>query len=136
MRSRDGDRSILFSICALIIFSSLAINASEYLISYRYVVKDALLYNEHLDVSPAMQACTGLPQKSIFLDPHNSEELKTVIEKNKQEFISYLHQLGLQVQHNEKTANFQNSSTTVLTLKTTCFKVDFNDTFVRITPLK
>ncbi|QOP42395.1 hypothetical protein FJR03_08030 [Sulfurimonas marina] len=83
-----------------------------------------------------MQQCTGIPQKSIFLDPHNSEKLKTVIEKNRQEFVNYLHKLGLQVEHNEKTINFQNSSTTVLTLKTTCFKVDFNDNSVKITPLK
>lgn len=136
MRSRDGDHSILRTICALIIFGSLELYAGEYLISYRYVVKDALLYNEHLDVSPAMQKCLGKAQKSIFLDPHNSEDLRSVIEENKQEFVQYLHKLGLQVQHREKTTNFQNSSTTVLTLKTTCFKVDFNDNSVKITPLK
>ncbi|WP_428739476.1 hypothetical protein [Sulfurimonas sp.] len=137
MRSRDGDHSILRTICAIIIFSSLSsLYAGEYLISYRYVVKNAILYNEHLDISPAMQKCSGTPQESIFLDPHDSENLKTIIDENKEEFVAYLHQLGLQVKHREKTKNFQNSSTTVLTLKTTCFKVDFNDNSVKITPLK
>ncbi|MDH4944925.1 hypothetical protein [Sulfurimonas sp. C5] len=136
MRSRDGAYSILRTICAIILFCSLALDASEYLISYRYVVKDAILYNEHLDISPAMQRCTGNPQKSLFLDPHNTDDLTSVIDTNKEEFINFLHKLGLQVKHRSKTTNLQNSSTTVLTLKTTCFKVDFNDTFVKITPLK
>ena len=136
MRSRDGDYSILRTICAIIILNSLGLYAGEYLISYRYVVKDAILYNEHLDISPAMQKCSGNEQKSIFLDPHNSEDLGIIVQQNKEKFVAYLHQLGLQVEHREKTKNFQNSSTTVLTLKTTCFKVDFNDNFVKITPLK
>lgn len=137
MRSRDGDHSILRTICAIIIFSSLSsLYAGEYLISYRYVVKNAILYNEHLDISPAMQKCSGEEQDSIILDPHDSEDLTSVIEENKEEFVDYLHKLGLQVKHHEKTKNFQNTSTTVLTLKTTCFKVDFNDNSVKITPLK
>lgn len=138
MRSRDGDHSILRTICAIIIFNSLSsfLYAGEYLISYRYVVKNAILYNEHLDISPAMQKCSGTEQTSIILDPQDSEDLTTVIEQNKEEFVSYLHKLGLQVKHSEKTKNFQNTSTTVLTLKTTCFKVDFNDNSVKITLLK
>ncbi|MFT7859838.1 MAG: hypothetical protein ABXS93_02760 [Sulfurimonas sp.] len=136
MRSRDGDHSILRTICAIILCNSLVLSAGEYLISYRYVVKDAILYNEYLDISPAMQQCFGDEQEGIILDPHNSENLTTVIEENKEEFINYLHKLGLQVKHNEKTKNFQNTSTTVLTLQTTCFKVDFNDNSVRIAPLK
>lgn len=137
MRSRDGDDSILRTICAvIIIFCSLALNANEYLISYRYVVKDAILYNEHLDISPAMQKCKGQVQDSLILDPKNSDNLQTIIDDNNEEFIEFLHKLGLQVKHHEKTTNYQNSSTTVLTLKTTCFKVDFNDNSVKISPLK
>lgn len=137
MRSRDGNHSILRTICAIIIFNSLStLYAGEYLISYRYVVKNAMLYNEHLEISPAMQKCSGNEQKSLILDAHSSEDLVTIIQENKEEFVDYLHQLGLQVKHDEKTKNAQNISTTVLTLKTSCFKVDFNDNFVKIIPLK
>jgi hypothetical protein len=40
------------------------------------------------------------------------------------------------VSYNSTTTNMKNSSTTILTLKTTCFKVDINDNFAKITPLK
>ncbi|WP_373073174.1 hypothetical protein [Sulfurimonas sp.] len=137
MRSRDGNHSFSRRLCALIFFllSSSTI-ADEYYISYRYVVKDAVLYNESLEVSPAMQKCSGDTYSPIIFDSDNYKTLKELISTNSQEFINYLHKLGLQVEHKEKTINYQNTSTTVLTLKTKCFKVDFNDNFARIAPLK
>jgi UDP-N-acetylglucosamine enolpyruvyl transferase len=83
-----------------------------------------------------MQKCIGTPQNSLLLESDNSVDLKTIISKHKDKFISFLHKLGLHVEHKEKNINYQNSSTTILTLKTTCFKVDFNDNFVKISPLK
>lgn len=138
MRSRDGNYSFSRRLCALIILllvSSLSF-ADEYYISYRYVVKDAVLYNESLSVSPAMKKCSGKTYSPIILDSDNYKTLKQIISTNSQEFIDYLHKLGLQVEHKEKTINYQNTSITVLTLKTKCFKVEFNDNFAKIAPLK
>nr|WP_321268199.1 hypothetical protein [uncultured Sulfurimonas sp.] len=137
MRSRDGNSSITRAICSVILLISFAsLDAQEFLISYRYVVKDATLYNETLYISKSMKKCIGKPQKSFILTSDGDEDLKSIISKNSQKFINYMHQLGLHVKHRENTTNYKNSSTTILTLKTTCFKVDFNENFARIAPLK
>ncbi len=138
MRSRDGNLNFSLRLCQLVIllFSSLTLSAGEYLISYKYIVKDALLYNETLLISKAMTKCEGSPQDEFILQSQNEDSLKKLISENSQEFIEYIHKLGLHVDHNEKTTDMQNSFTTVLTLKTTCFKVDFNDNFATIAPLK
>jgi len=136
MRSRNGNFNFSLRLCTIILFNSLALSASEYLISYKYVVKDATLYNETLLVSKAMTKCEGNPQEEFILQNNSEENLKKLISKNPEEFLEYIHKLGLHVNHDEKTINLQNSYTTILTLKTTCFKVDFNDNFATIAPLK
>ena len=136
MRSRNGNSSSLLAICSVIYFSSLALHAGEYLVSYRYVVKDMILFNDSLQVSHAMKKCSGTPDKSIEFVDNDSENLNEILKNNSFEFTNFIHTLGLEVNHKETTINAQNSSTTILTLKTTCFKVDFNDNFARITALK
>jgi hypothetical protein len=138
MRSRDGNYTFSFSISValLLLLSSLALNASEYLISYRYLVKDATLYNETLFISKAMQKCEGTPYYPLILKTRADKNLKKIIATQNEKFIEYIHKLGLNVDHKDITTNFQYSSVTILTLKTTCFKVDFNDNFVKISPLK
>ena len=136
MRSRDGNRTFSLRLCSVILFNSLALNASEFLISYSYIVKDATLYNETLQISKAMKKCSGTPQKSFIFDTNGEKDLKKIISTNSEDFINYIHELGLHINHNDKTKNFQHSSYTKLTLKTTCFKVDFNDNFAKIAPLK
>ncbi|MEA3331358.1 MAG: hypothetical protein U9Q29_06655 [Campylobacterota bacterium] len=136
MRSRDGNLTFSLRLCSIIFFTSLALNASEYLISYRYVVKDAILYNETLQISDAMQPCYGKLEQTLVLESDGSSDLKKIISQNSQEFTEFIHKLGLHVKHEGITTNSQNNSTIILTLKTTCFKVDFNDSFANITPLK
>ena len=138
MRSRNGNRNFIQSIQLIILlFSSLALNASEYLISYRYMVKDAVLYNESLEISRAMQKCSGHVYDAITFDSRDDKNLKKILTTNNEEFINYIHKIGLSLKHSDITTNYQHtSSSTMLTLKTTCFKVDFNDNFVKISPLK
>ncbi len=136
MRSRNGDHYFSRRLCSIILFYSLTLSASEYLISYRYVVKDAILYNESLIVSHAMKKCNGIAYEPLKLENNGSKNLSQIISANHDIFIGYIHKLGLDVQHNEETINAQNKSTTVLTLRTKCFKVDFNDNFAKIAPLK
>ena len=135
MRSRDGNNYRSLAICSLIFLNSLALNASEYLISYRYVVKDLTLYNESLKISRAMKTCHGTPQNFIELLADDEDDLSKIIKNNSEEFIDFIHKIGLSVEHKEKTYNAQNTSKTVVTLKTTCFKVDFNHNFAKISAL-
>jgi len=136
MRSGDGNIYCSRTIYTLVLFYSLALDASEYLISYRYQVKNATLYNEILQISKTMQKCNGKVIDSLILDNKNKNNLKDIISNNSQEFIDFIHKLGLEVQHNSYTHNIIHNSATTLTLKTTCFKVDFNENFARISPLK
>ena len=143
MRSRDGNYYLTRTICSLILLSSLvyphylkAQDAKEFLISYRYIVKDATLYNEKLQISSSMKKCYGKPGRVFILPTNGDKNLKLIVSKNSEEFIDYIHKLGLHIEHKELTVNSQNTSTTILTLKTRCFKVDFNDNFVKIAPLK
>ena len=136
MRSRNGNRSFSLSLFTLIFFYSLALNAGEYLISYSYSIKDAILFSETLQISKTMQKCNGQLQQSFILEANANESLEDIINNNYSEFIDNIHKIGLDVQHSEVTVNSINSSMTLLTLHTTCFKVDFNDNFARITPLK
>ena len=76
------------------------------------------------------------PDKVDGLLDKLEKTLKEIISSNFEEFIYFIHKLGLNIEHKDKTINFEHTSTTVLTLKTTCFKVDFNDNFVKISPLK
>ena len=64
------------------------------------------------------------------------ENLKEIILNNYDAFFSYISKLDISITYKDKTSNFQNSSYTKLVLRTTCFKVDFNDNFVKMTAIK
>lgn len=119
MRNRDGNYAFSLSICSLILTNSLVLDASEYLISYRYTVQDAILYSEKLQVAHAMKKCEGKAQKPLILESYADNDLQKTLLANSNEFIDYIHTLGLHVRHRSLTTDFQNKSTTVLTLKTT-----------------
>jgi hypothetical protein len=138
MRSRDGNHSFTLSI-STIIFSLLyasALFADEYIISYRYTVKDAILYNETLDISKAMQKCSGKPYNSIIFNTTKSQNLKDILRANEEKFLNFLSKLGLDIRYYDTTSDSINRSTTVVILPSKCFKVDFNENFVKIAPLK
>lgn len=136
MRSRDGNCYRSLAICSIVFFNSLALHASEYLISYRYVVKNATIYNESLQISHTMQPCQGEPTSFIELPVLKSDNLNVIIKENALDFIDFLHTIGLDLTYQSVVTNSVHTSTTIHTLKTTCFKVDFNDNFVKISPLK
>jgi len=141
MRSRDGDHSQAFSIStivSLLLLLSSALFADEYLISYRSTIKDAIIYNEVLNVAHAMQKCsqTKLLDEPLTLPNNTSKDLKSILLQNYDAFQAYLQKIGMQIEHNEKTYNGHNHAWTRLTFQTHCFKVDFNENFVIMTPLK
>jgi len=139
MRSRNGNHSFTRRFCSIILLTSLtslALNASEYLISYKYIVKNATLYNEALDISKSMSKCMGIPQQSIILPSSNKKNLKKIIKENREIFIDYISQIGLNIKNKQISTNNQIDTISILTFKTSCFKVDFNDNFVKISYLK
>jgi len=137
MRSRDGNHSFTLRLCSLILLSSLALNAGEYLVSYKYTVKNSILYNESLEIAKSMTQCRGdITNQSLILPTNNTKDFKALIANNQEVFIDYIHTLGLQINNSEITTNNQIQTTTIMTLKTSCFKVDFNDNFVKISHLK
>jgi len=83
-----------------------------------------------------MKKCLGTAYNPIIFEIRDDKNLKKILSTNNEEFIEYIHKLGLSVEHSDNTINYQYTSTTILTLKTRCFKVDFNDNFVTIAPLK
>jgi len=83
-----------------------------------------------------MQKCDGKPQKSIQIFNEKNKNLKDLLSDSDGEFIRYMHRLGMHVQNSEITQNSIHRSTTILTLKTRCFKVDINENFAIIAPLK
>lgn len=133
MRSRNGNRAFTLAVCALSILTSLA--ADEYIISYRSVVSDATLTYEALNVSRAMQPCSGDPGSELLLDAERSTDLKQIIYDNFDAFFGLIRNEKLHVIHRETTVNGMNRSRTVMTLPPHCFTVDFNQGLAKISAL-
>ena len=141
MRSRDGDHSKTLSISSIIflllLLYSSALLADEYFISYRYTVKNSIIYNKVFLISKAMKKCTGTTHtKALILKKEKANTLKDILLKNEDIFFQYLFKIGLNITNHDQCLNNINTSFTIITLKTTCFKVDFNENFVKIAPLK
>lgn len=132
MRSRDGDNHIWFSICTLISLIWLPVFASEFIISYRLVVADAKILNEHLDISESMTPCVGHRGHYIDFEISETKNLRKIIAENRDEFIDFLQKNDLKVSHSSININLKNRSQTLLQMAPQCFTVDFNDDFVRI----
>lgn len=133
MRSRNGNRTFTLAVCALSTLTSLC--ADEYIISYRAATQDALLLNETLNVSRAMQPCSGTAGTPLTLENSADNDLKKILINEKELLFDYLQSLPIHVVHHGTNAHSQNHSVTVLRLPPQCFTVDFNDDFVKIAPL-
>jgi len=119
----------------LILLPTLAY-ADFYYISYRYVVKDFQLYNEKILVSRAMQPCSGTSNQSIIFQKENSETFENLIKEKKQKMIDFFDKLGVHVKSDDSFDTTNIHTNTTITFFTQCFKVDFNDKFVKISALK
>ena len=87
-----------------------------------------------------MKPCKGQVSSKILILPYpkdkSSNSLRKIILYNFDDFFAYISLVGLKVEHKEQIQNVYNTSITKLTLPTTCFKVDFNDSFVTIIAIK
>ena len=134
MRSRDGDHSFLFTV-SLILFSTL-LSAEEYIISYRAVVKNSMLYSEKLSVTKTMKPCKGKPEHSFTIFDNNTKNLNTFLHKNINDFVENITPFYLELHASQTTTNMINKNLTTLELEPTCFEVEINDNFVTLTRLK
>ncbi|WP_345993376.1 hypothetical protein [Sulfurimonas sp. HSL-1716] len=91
-----------------------------------------------MDISRAMTPCSGEIGKSKLLlsASGDSKNLKKIILENSDQFFTYINSLGLHIRNDEQTSSGVNSSLTIVTLKPTCFTVEFNDNLVKIAPFK
>ncbi len=133
MRSGNGNRAFALAVCALSTLSSLW--ADEYIISYRAAVKDAVLLNETLNVSRAMQPCSGSAGRSLTLENSADSDLEKILSNDKELLFDYIQRLPIHIIHHGANTRSQNRSVTIMRLPPQCFTVDFNDDFVRIAPL-
>ncbi len=131
MRSRNGSRSLSFTICTLILLP-FYLYADSYYIGYRAIVKDALLVDETLNISRAMTPCRGKESTTLSL-PALTQNVHTLIKENSDQFYKYLLSLSLHVRHNESVINSQSRSLTTLTFPTHCFTIDFKGNLANIT---
>ncbi|WP_345980312.1 hypothetical protein [Sulfurimonas sp. HSL3-2] len=85
-----------------------------------------------------MTPCSGeIGESKLLLSTTNdTKDLKKIILQNSELFFTYINSIGLHVRSDEVTNNGINSSLTIVTLKPTCFTVEFNDNLVKIAPFK
>lgn len=118
------------------ILLSTLVHADFYYISYKSVVKDFQLYNDKILVSRAMQACSGTMNQSVAFSKKKSDTFENFIEEKKQKMIDFFDTLGLNVKSHDSFDTINAHTNTTITFFTQCFKVDFNDGFVKISSLK
>lgn len=134
MRSRNGHRPLSLAICAVVLAPHLW--ADEYIISYRAVIRNAVMVSESFNISRSMQKCRGIPASSVFLDANGSTNLHQILSNQYETFFSLMQQETLHIEHHENNINTANLSHTVFTMPPQCFTVDINEDFAKITALK
>jgi hypothetical protein len=85
-----------------------------------------------------MTPCLRTPydEKLTIELQENSHDLKKAVLQNFDSFYLFINKIGLHVRNDEKIQNGMSSSIITVTLKPTCFTVEFNDNSVTLTPLK
>lgn len=135
MRSRNGNRSLLFTVCSLVLFTPL-LQADIYRIGYQAVVENAILVDETLNISRAMTPCFGKVQSYLKLDSSHTHNIHALLKEHNETFYEYLLHHALHVRHREQLINQQSHSLTTLTFPTQCFKVTFKGNLAKIALIK
>ncbi len=134
MRSRNGNRPVLFAGIALI--STLCIGADHYYIGYRLTTQNAQPVHETFSVSKAMQPCPASELSTLSLRRFPDESLKAVLEREKDTFIEYTLPDAIRIKSTARFLDSDAKTQETLTLPTQCYAVEFNDDSVTISVLK
>ncbi len=136
MRSRDGSYPSLLSALLLASIGTAAI-ADAYIISYRATVNNAKLLHETLSISRAMTPCHGtIDHSKLILPISTTRHLRTIIEENRDTFLTYIQTQDLHVKSSTSKSNNSYGDITTLTLTPHCFIVTINESFAIISALK
>ena len=134
MRSRNGNRSFVFSSLALIAILS-SLNADDYYIGYRLSAHNAYIVHESLWVSKAMQPCPHTKNISLTLvKNHPNESLESLLKRQQIPFLEFAAAEELRIKSNDTHTSYRTQTLNTLTIPTRCYAVEFNDDSVTITP--
>lgn len=134
MRSRNGNRSFVFSALALIAILP-PLNADDYYIGYRLSAHNAYIINESLWVSKAMQPCPLPKNISLtLLKNHVNESLESILKREQITFLEFAATEELRIKSNEAYSTHRIQNLNTLIIPTRCYAVEFNDDSVTITP--
>ena len=134
MRSRNGNRPILYAICA--VTSAFSLLADDYLIGYRLTTRNAQSIQESLDISKAMMPCPQKHRSPLTLKRDNNESIETLLIRDRTAFIEYASSQVMQLKSDQTIVGTNIKSLQILTLPTRCYAVEFNDDFVTISLLE
>lgn len=134
MRSRNGNRSFVFTSLALI--STFSCGADNYYIGYRLTTKNAQPIEETFSLSKAMQPCPQNHGPVLSLERRDNESLEAVLNHDRTLFLEYAASQDFRLKSDETLTSAQLKSIQTLTLPTQCYAVEFNGDLVTITLLK
>lgn len=118
------------------LFYSSALFAGEYLISYRYTIHNTILTNEELFISKTMTKCLGSPSHPLIFPSKKTDSIKKTILLNKERFVEYLEDIGVEIQAHSLSTNTQTQSSISITCKTQCFEITPFDGYIKISHLQ
>ncbi len=95
-----------------------------------------MLYSEKLSVSKSMKECAGYYDKAFIIFGTKTDTLNSFLQNNITDFVENIMPYYLELKNSEKTQNLINSNLTTLRLEPTCFEVQINDNFVKLTRIK
>lgn len=134
MRSRNGNRSFIFSNLAVI--TTLTFGADNYYIGYRLTANNIQPIDETLTLSKAMRPCSDEPVTTLSLQRQENETLDALLERERTLFLEFAASQEFKIKSNETLTPLNIKTLQTLTLPTKCYAVEFNDRSVTITLLK
>ena len=119
-----------------ILMSTSLLSASQtFILSYRAQVKNAVVISESFQFSQAMSPIKAEPAQKLTIYSNKETNLRSIIEKNKDEILAFLMKYGAHTRSHEKVSDLKSDSLIELTLPPTYITVDFKKDYAIITRL-
>lgn len=83
-----------------------------------------------------MKKCHGTYSQPFYIFGTNTKNLNKFLQNNITTFLENIMPFYIELKNSEKTQNLINSNITTLRLEPTCFEVQINDKFVKLTRIK
>ncbi|EEO25981.1 hypothetical protein [Helicobacter winghamensis] len=114
-----------------IVFCGLSAWASEYLFSYRVVIKNGIVLNEKYNFSPAMVSAKMLdkvrnPYKKCEI-PHGTKSEREFLAYYKEEILECFFNWGVRLEDRSEVQNLQGKSLTLLAIPPSRIKIEYEN---------